>query len=144
MGTLDIILINLRIAKRGIDFAVSKQYLHLFYRHALVYGLRSQGTSELVRMHVFDARIVAEFAESGFNSADFQPFEGTMQGNEQGGLVIHSLFKVYEQMSFRTGIEVDSSFLVSFAVDHTFACIEVDITTIQLHQLAYPDARRRQ
>ena len=65
---------------RGIDFAVSKQYLHLFYRHALVYGLRSQGTSELVRMHVFDARIVAEFAESGFNSADFQPFEGTMQG----------------------------------------------------------------
>ena len=58
-----------------------------------------------------------------------------MQGNEQGGLVIHSLFKVYEQMSFRTGIEVDSSFLVSFAVDHTFACIEVDITTIQLHQL---------
>mgnify|MGYP006986451613 FL=1 len=74
MGTLDIILINLRIAKRGIDFAVSKQYLHLFYRHALVYGLRSQGTSELVRMHVFDARIVAEFAESGFNSADFPTF----------------------------------------------------------------------
>ena len=107
MGTLDIILINLRIAERGVDFAMSEQYLHLFDRHAFVYGLRCQGTSELVRMHVFDARIVAEFAESGFNSADFQPFEGTMQGNEQGGLVIHSLFKVYEQMSFRTGIEVD-------------------------------------
>ena len=71
MGTLDIILINLRIAERGVDFAMSEQYLHLFDRHAFVYGLRCQGTSEFVRMHVFDARIVAEFAESGFDSADF-------------------------------------------------------------------------
>lgn len=59
MRSLHIFLVDHRVAKRRVFLAVTKQDLHLLYRHALIYRLCSERSPELMGMHVFDTGILA-------------------------------------------------------------------------------------
>lgn len=47
-------------------------------------------------------------------------------------------------MRLGAGIEIDPPLLVTLAVDHAFARIEIDFTPVELHKLADPDACGRE
>lgn len=52
---LDIVLINHSILHCGVDFAMTKQFLHLFNGHSLVYCSCGKSTPEFVRVNLCNA-----------------------------------------------------------------------------------------
>ena len=71
MGSLHVVLIDHRIAKRCVYLAMPKQNLNLFDGHALVYRLGRERSSELMGMHVLYACIFTKLPEPCLDPADF-------------------------------------------------------------------------
>src|SRR3712207_5379604 len=97
--------------------------LDLLDRHSFVYSHCSKGTTELVRMNLWNVQLSSEPSETYFDSTNLEPFIWSQQRYKQSfvsvGSAIHILLKVY----LSTGIEVNLSLLITFARNNTLSVL---------------------
>ena len=72
MGNLHIVLIHHCVLHCGVNFGMTEEPLHLFYRHAFVDGACRQRSSELMWMHLCDTELPSQLSQSYFHATDLQ------------------------------------------------------------------------
>ena len=140
MGFFYVALVYDGVLHRGINLGMSEELLYLFYGHSFVDGAGGHGSSEFMWVNSFYLRLSSEVPETDFYAADFQADVWCVECYEKGFIVIGSHCEILLQMNLCLGVEVDFSFFVSFSENDAFAFVEVNVFSVEAHQLADADA----
>ena len=119
---------------------MAEKLLYLLNRHALVDCHCSQRPAKLMRMHLLEVQLTANFAEADFDAADLQPSIRLQQRDEKSLTGVRALRKVSLKMDFGPSIEVHLALFVSLAENNTFPVFKVHITAIELYKFTDTDA----
>lgn len=112
MGCLHVILVDNCILHCRINLRVPKDFLHLFYRHSLIYGSRCHCSPKFMRMNPLRADTSAKFTQAYFNAADFQACMRRIERYKQRRIVVVTFCQIVEQMQFCFGVKIYPPLLV--------------------------------
>ena len=124
----------------GIYLGMSQKLLHLLHGHTLVDGEGGEGTAEFVGMDAGDFQSAAQLAQANLHAADLQPGMGLLEGDEQRWVFIVALIQVAAQVDLGAGVEIGLALLAALAEHDALAIVEVDVGSVQMHQLAHTHA----
>ena len=144
MRQLYVVLVDHCVAQRGVYPYMTQQSLHLLDRHPFVDGHRREGSSELVRMHTLHMGRPPQRFQPPLHTANLQTLMRIVETDKQSRIVVCPFPQICLQMYLRTGVEVDNSLLVPLAEHHTLTFLEVEVGTVDSHQLPDADARTGQ
>ena len=144
MCYLDICLIYHSIMQRGVNLHMSQHFLHLFYWHTLVYSHCCQGPTEFVRVNLVEVYTLSKLTQTNFYSTNGQPCVRFMQTHKQCRISVCALLQIFFEVDFSPCVEINLTLFVALAKHYTLAFLEVNVFTIDFHQLPYTHTSTKQ
>ena len=133
-------LIYKRVMERCIDLGMPQQLLKLFNGHALFDCHSSHSPAEFMRMYVPYPGGGSQPCEKTFYAGNRKALPGRVQADKKSRIFIMAGCQILLKMDFSLGVKIDTTFLISFSQNNAFSFSKIDIRTVEIYQLAYPDS----
>ena len=87
-------------------------------------------------MNAIKTKLASKISQACFNAADLQSIIRFAKRDEQGRAVIAARVEIVSQMYFGACIKIHRALLVSLAQYDALAPLEIDVSDVELYQLA--------